>query len=326
MNDILAFILALKNTSAGNGVNALIPAGTSETNQLVNELMLENAMATVPAGGLRPPVEIDTESELLILYPEATLTSDDVGLFYIVQDMDVLAPGRTGKAWANFKDGNENNPVIWYKVYDQILEELYIELTAETGTGTTVSTPAVAKSPIKAVLQLLYGLIRSAANLAGSAQSTANQANTAASNAASAASTAQTTANTARNIASLALNTFGTYVFKGYGNSIHPYEPLIEEHWYDIRVESIIDGMRERRVATVRFQDFGNTMLARTFLVFQHTISPAPWFLVEIYLNYDYSTERLILAQEYYSPTTGVGTGDNNIFLIEIIDRGGADR
>jgi hypothetical protein len=77
---------------------------------------IQAIMSTVPPGGLRPPIETDLESDL---QPEALLTADDVGLFYIVQDMDVLAPGRSGKAWANFKDGNENNPVVWYKVYDQ---------------------------------------------------------------------------------------------------------------------------------------------------------------------------------------------------------------
>jgi hypothetical protein len=99
-------------------INKIIPNQTSADNQLINNTILENALATIPTG-LKPPIEIDTQSKLLTLHPEALLTSADVGLFYIIQNMDILASGRTGKAWANYKDGNSSNPVIWYKVFDQ---------------------------------------------------------------------------------------------------------------------------------------------------------------------------------------------------------------
>jgi hypothetical protein len=97
----------------------LITPQTNPTNKLVDYNLMDSAIQSIinsVSVGLRPPVEIDLESDLPI---EAGLTSADVGLFYIIQDMDVSMAGRTGKAWANYKDGNVNNPVVWYKVYDQ---------------------------------------------------------------------------------------------------------------------------------------------------------------------------------------------------------------
>jgi hypothetical protein len=75
---------------------------------------LQSAIATVPAGGLQPPVEIVLESEL----PDS-LVAADVGKFWIIQDMDVTAPGRTGKAWVNYKDGVKTNPLTIYTTFDQ---------------------------------------------------------------------------------------------------------------------------------------------------------------------------------------------------------------
>jgi hypothetical protein len=91
---------------------------------------IQSALTTIPTG-LKPPIEIDLESTLP---PEAGLVSADVGLFYIIQDMDVLMEGRTGKAWANYKDGNANNPVVWYRVYDQYYSADGITITL-TPTG-----------------------------------------------------------------------------------------------------------------------------------------------------------------------------------------------
>jgi hypothetical protein len=100
-------------------VDSIIPTTASETNKLVtNNLMessIQSALNSIPTG-LKPPIEIDLESDLP---PEAGLTSANVGLFYIIQNMDISAEDRTGKAWANYKDGNSNNPVVWYRVYDQ---------------------------------------------------------------------------------------------------------------------------------------------------------------------------------------------------------------
>ncbi|MCL2610797.1 MAG: hypothetical protein FWE02_03865, partial [Defluviitaleaceae bacterium] len=65
---------------------------------------------------LLPPVKLDLESEL----PDISeLTSKDIGLFYIIQNMDISAEGKTGKAWLNYEDGDNANDLIWYKSFDQ---------------------------------------------------------------------------------------------------------------------------------------------------------------------------------------------------------------
>jgi hypothetical protein len=97
----------------------LIPTQANAGNKLVDlnlmQSSIQSALTSIPAG-LKPPIEIDLESELP---PESGLADVDVGTFYIIQDMDVSMQGRTGKAWANHQDGNSSNPVIWYRVYDQ---------------------------------------------------------------------------------------------------------------------------------------------------------------------------------------------------------------
>jgi hypothetical protein len=95
----------------------LIPDGTNDNNPLVNQTILDAAMATVPAGGLRAPIEIELESQLT--QQHLVLTADDVGLFYIIQTMDITAAGKTGKAWVNFEEGDDTKPVIWYRTFDQ---------------------------------------------------------------------------------------------------------------------------------------------------------------------------------------------------------------
>ena len=69
--------------------------------------VIQAAIATIPEGGLKLPVEIDKESDL-------PLTGTD-GDFYIIQDMDITAPGRTGKAWWN----SVVSTTEWLKVFDQ---------------------------------------------------------------------------------------------------------------------------------------------------------------------------------------------------------------
>jgi hypothetical protein len=78
---------------------------------------IEDAIKAIPEAGLKPPIGIELESQLSELHP--ALTADNVGLFYIIQTMDITAPGKTGKAWANYEDGDDTKPVIWYKTYDQ---------------------------------------------------------------------------------------------------------------------------------------------------------------------------------------------------------------
>jgi len=74
---------------------------------------IEEAIATIPPGGLLPPVRIELESQL----PNPTTLS--VGYFFIVQTMDITAAGKTGKAWINYQDpGDTTSPLVWYKTYD----------------------------------------------------------------------------------------------------------------------------------------------------------------------------------------------------------------
>jgi hypothetical protein len=60
------------------------------------------------------PVETDLESEL----PDPTTL--EVGDYFFIQDMDVTAAGRTGRAWVNYTDPTDTNtPLRFYKVFDQ---------------------------------------------------------------------------------------------------------------------------------------------------------------------------------------------------------------
>jgi hypothetical protein len=124
----------------------LIPTQANAGNKLVDfnlmESSIQSALTSIPAG-LMPPVEIDLESTLP---PEAGLTDADVGTFYIIQDMDVSMAGRTGKAWANHKDGNPNNPVVWYRVYDQ-----YYSADGTTITLTSTGQLQVAQALIQRI-------------------------------------------------------------------------------------------------------------------------------------------------------------------------------
>ena len=78
--------------------------------------MLDEAISTIPSGGLRIPIRIELES--IGLPDPATLTADNIGDFYIIQTMDTTAGGHTGKAWVNYQDNNPANPIIIYKVHD----------------------------------------------------------------------------------------------------------------------------------------------------------------------------------------------------------------
>jgi hypothetical protein len=95
-----------------------VPSGTSDDNYLINRAMLDSAMATVPGGGLRVPLEVALESTLRGM----PLSSYDVGAYYYVQNMDVSMPNRTGKMWANFQGGVLGSPVVWYASVDQYFD------------------------------------------------------------------------------------------------------------------------------------------------------------------------------------------------------------
>ena len=92
----------------------------SEINARIQEMTgirdaLQEAISTIPAGGLRVPVHIELESSLP---SSSTLTAGNVGDFYIIQSMDVTAAGHTGKAWVNYQDSNPQNPIVLYRIHD----------------------------------------------------------------------------------------------------------------------------------------------------------------------------------------------------------------
>ena len=77
---------------------------------------IDIAIETIPQSGLRIPIKIELESNL----PNAeTLTADDVGLHWEIQDMDITASGRNGRAWVNFENNDPENPIVIYRVYNQ---------------------------------------------------------------------------------------------------------------------------------------------------------------------------------------------------------------
>jgi hypothetical protein len=87
---------------------------THDQDPQAHEALLNEILATIPAGGLRVPVETDLESEL----PDPTTL--EVGDYFFVQDMDVTAEGKTGRAWVNYTDPSDTNtPLRFYKVFDQ---------------------------------------------------------------------------------------------------------------------------------------------------------------------------------------------------------------
>ena len=63
------------------------------TGQLANRtLYLKEAINSIPEA-LKPPIELNLESMLPKI---PTLTSKDVGRFYIIQNMDITAPNKSG--------------------------------------------------------------------------------------------------------------------------------------------------------------------------------------------------------------------------------------
>jgi len=99
--------------------NKVVLSRTSTATEYPNAESVINyidlALETIPPGGLRIPVSIELESEL----DKLTLTVGNVGDYYFVQDMDVTAPGRNGRAWVNFENNDPENPIVIYKVYNQ---------------------------------------------------------------------------------------------------------------------------------------------------------------------------------------------------------------
>jgi hypothetical protein len=84
--------------------------GTYYTKTEVNNL-LNQAMSTVPAGGLKVPQEAALESGL----SAASCTAS--GDYFYVQNMDVTRPGHTGRAWCY----DDNGTMKLYKVYDDYM-------------------------------------------------------------------------------------------------------------------------------------------------------------------------------------------------------------
>jgi hypothetical protein len=76
--------------------------------------LVQDVIATIPAGGLKVPLSKNLESALPNV---TTLTPGD---YFYIQDMDVSAPGHSGRAWVNYTDpGDTTTPLMYYKVIDQ---------------------------------------------------------------------------------------------------------------------------------------------------------------------------------------------------------------
>jgi hypothetical protein len=88
--------------------------------------LIQEVAATVPAGGLMTPAEWPSESTL----PDPAALP--IGTYYFVQDMDISAPGHSGRAWVNYTDPSDNGSApIWYKVHDQFMASVVFTMAQE---------------------------------------------------------------------------------------------------------------------------------------------------------------------------------------------------
>ena len=91
--------------------------------------LVQDVAATIPSGGLKIPISIDLESNL----PDVTTLQP--GDYYYIQNMDVTAAERTGKAWVNYTDPEDvSTPLRYYMVIDQYQSMDGISIT-QTGGG-----------------------------------------------------------------------------------------------------------------------------------------------------------------------------------------------
>jgi hypothetical protein len=94
--------------------------------------LVQDVIATIPAGGLKVPLSINLES---ILPDPATLAPGD---YFFIQNMDETAEGHTGRAWVNYTDPTDTETeLIYYKVTDQYFDadgtSLEIKLNGSIG-------------------------------------------------------------------------------------------------------------------------------------------------------------------------------------------------
>lgn len=119
-------------TSKENISNKVAISSTATTSQYPNAKsvwdLVQNVIATIPAGGLKVPLPCSLESTL------EPLNTRSIGDYYYIQDMDITAPGRTGRAWVNYIDlGNPNSGLQYYKVFDQYQSMDGVSITQTTG-------------------------------------------------------------------------------------------------------------------------------------------------------------------------------------------------
>lgn len=91
--------------------------------------LIQDVIATIPPGGLKVPLSKSLESTL----PNVSTLSP--GDNFSIQNMDVTAPGRTGRAWVNYQDQDDTStPLVYYKVVDQYQTMDGVSIT-QTGSG-----------------------------------------------------------------------------------------------------------------------------------------------------------------------------------------------
>ncbi len=106
--------------------NRVTVSSTATTTQYPNAKsvwdLCQEIIALIPAGGLKIPSSLDLESEL-------PTSGQQDGDYYFIQNMDITASGKTGRAWWNSSVSTTN----WQKVFDQYFspDGLSIILTEE---------------------------------------------------------------------------------------------------------------------------------------------------------------------------------------------------
>jgi len=90
--------------------------------------LVQDTINQVPAGGLKVPISIGLESQL------PPIADRVVGDYYYIQNMDITAPGRTGRAWVNLNNETDPNSKQYFLVWDQYQSMDGVSIT-QTGGG-----------------------------------------------------------------------------------------------------------------------------------------------------------------------------------------------
>lgn len=92
--------------------NKVSVSSTATSDQYANAKSVydygQELIALIPAGGLKIPISLDLESQL-------PTTGQKNGDYYFIQNMNITAPGHTGRAWWNSLESTTS----FLKVYDQ---------------------------------------------------------------------------------------------------------------------------------------------------------------------------------------------------------------